>query len=201
MSTFFLYLDSHNREREVSVQFSRSVVSDSLQPHGLQHARSPCPSPTPGVYSNSCLLSQWWYPTISSSVIPFSSCPQSFPASGSFQMSQFFAPGSQSIGISVSSLKDTNLIKGVPPSWPYLNLLPLQGPASKYHQIRSWSGLVFFFFLTFYFVLECNWLIMLWQFQVDSKGTQPYIYMYPFSGSWDFNIWIWGEHVQSITSL
>ena len=70
-----------------SVQFSRSVVSDSLQPHGLQHARPPCLSPTPGVYSNSCPLSQWCHPTISSSVVPFSSHPQSFPASGSFQIS------------------------------------------------------------------------------------------------------------------
>ena len=69
------------------VQFSCSVTSDSLQPHGLQHARPLCPSPTPGVYSNSCPSSQWCHPTISSSVIPFSSCPQSFPASGSFQVS------------------------------------------------------------------------------------------------------------------
>ena len=73
-----------------SVQFSHSVVSDSLQPHETQHARPPCPSPTPWVYSNSCPLSQWCHPTISSSVVPFSSCPQSFPASGSFQMSQLF---------------------------------------------------------------------------------------------------------------
>ena len=73
-----------------SVQFSCSVVSDSLWPHELQHARLPCPSSTPEVYSNSCPLSWWCHPTISSSVIPFSSCPQSFPASGSFQMSQFF---------------------------------------------------------------------------------------------------------------
>ena len=88
-----------------SVQFSRSVrVSDSLQPHELQHARPACPSPTPGVYSNSCPLSWWCHPTISSSVVPFSSCPQSFPASGSLQMSQFFASGGQSIGVSASLL-------------------------------------------------------------------------------------------------
>ena len=73
------------------VQFSRSVMSDSLQPHEPQHARPPCPSPTPGVYPNSCPLSRWCHPTISSSVVPFSSCLQSFPASGSFQMSQLFA--------------------------------------------------------------------------------------------------------------
>ena len=71
----------------VSVQFSHSVVSNSLQPHGLQHARPPCPSPTPGVYSDSCPLSRWCHPTISSSVVPFSSCLQSFPASGSFPVS------------------------------------------------------------------------------------------------------------------
>ena len=86
---FFLFL-----------QFSHSVVSDSLQPHKLQHARSPCPLPTPRVYPNLCPLSQWCHPTISTSVIPFSSCPQSFPTSGSFQMSQFFAWGGRSIGVS-----------------------------------------------------------------------------------------------------
>ena len=85
------------------IQFSRSVVSDSLQPHGLQHARLPCPSPTPGVYSNSCPLSWWCHPTISSSVIPFSYCLQSFPTSGSFPMSQFFASGGQSIVVSASA--------------------------------------------------------------------------------------------------
>ena len=86
-----------------SVQFSHSVVSDSLWPHGLQHARPPCPSPTPGVYSNSCSSSRWCHPTISSSVVPFSSCPQSSPASGSFQMSQLFTSGGQSIGVSAST--------------------------------------------------------------------------------------------------
>ena len=84
--------------------FSCSVVSDSLWSHGLQHARPPCPSPTPGVYPNPCPLSQWCHPTISSSVVPFSSCPQSFPASGSFPMSQLFTSGGQSIGASASAL-------------------------------------------------------------------------------------------------
>ena len=88
---------------EVSVQLSRSVMCDSLRPHGLQHARPPCPTPTPSVYSNSCPLSRWCHPTISSSVIPFSSCLQSFPASGSFPMSQFFTSGGQSIGVSASN--------------------------------------------------------------------------------------------------
>ena len=80
-----------------------SVVSDSLWPHGLQHARPPCPSPTPRVYSDSCPLSQWCHPTISSSVITFSSCLQSSPVSGSFQMSQFFASGGKSIRTSASA--------------------------------------------------------------------------------------------------
>ena len=93
-----------------SVQFSCSVVSASLQPHGLQYARPPCPSPTPGVYSNSCPLSRWGHPTILSSVIPFSSCLQSFPVSGSFPMSQLFTSGGQSIGTSVSaSVLPTNI--------------------------------------------------------------------------------------------
>ena len=85
-----------------SVQFSCSVVSDSLWLHGLQHARLLCPSPTPRAYSDSCPSSQWCHPTISSSVIPFSSCLQSFPASGSFPMSQFFTSGGQSIGVLAS---------------------------------------------------------------------------------------------------
>ena len=86
-----------------SVHFSHSVVYDSLGPHELQHTRPPCPSPTPRVYPNSCPLSQRCYPTISSSVIPFSSSLQSFPASGSFQISQLFASGGQSIGVSASA--------------------------------------------------------------------------------------------------
>ena len=87
----------------VSVQFSCSVVSDSLRPHEPQHARPPCPSQTPGVHPNPCPSSRWCHPTISSSVIPFSSCTQSFPASGPFQMSQLFASGGQSIGVSAST--------------------------------------------------------------------------------------------------
>ena len=86
-----------------SVQFSCSVVSNSLQPHEPQHTRLPCPSPTPTVYPNSCSLSRWCQPTILSSVIPFSSCLQSFPASGSFQMSQLFTSAGQSIGVSASA--------------------------------------------------------------------------------------------------
>jgi len=90
-------------EEIASVQFSHSVVSDSLRPHESQHARPPCPSPTPGVHSNSRPLSRWCHPAISSSVVPFSSWPQSLPASGSFPMSQLFAWGGQSIGVSASA--------------------------------------------------------------------------------------------------
>ena len=86
-----------------SVQVSCSVVSNSLRPHELQHARPPCPSPTPGVHSNSCPSSRWCHPAISFSVVPFSSCPQSLPASESFLMSQLFAWGGQSIGVSAST--------------------------------------------------------------------------------------------------
>ena len=101
-----------------SVQFSCSVVSDSLQPHELQHARPPCPSPAPGVHSNSRPLSRWCHPTISSSVVPFSSHLQSFPASGSFQMSQLFASGGQSIGVSASaSILPMNIQDWSPFEW------------------------------------------------------------------------------------
>ena len=101
-----------------SVQFSHSVMSNSLRPHELQHARPPCPSPTPGVYLNSCPLSRWCHPAISSSVIPFSSCPQSLPASGSFPMSQLFAWCGQSIGVSASaSVLPMNIQDWSPLGW------------------------------------------------------------------------------------
>ena len=101
-----------------SVEFSCSPVSDSLWLHGLQHTRLPCPSPTPGVYSNSCPLSRWCHPTISSSVVPFSLCLQSFPGSGSFQMSQFFATGGQNIRVSPSaSVLPMNIQDWFPLGW------------------------------------------------------------------------------------
>ena len=102
-----------------SAQFSYSVVvSNSLRPHGLQHARLPCPSPTPGTYSNSCPLSWWCHPTISSSVMPFSSHLHSFPASGSFQINQFFSSGNQSIGVSAStSVLPMNIQDWSPLEW------------------------------------------------------------------------------------
>ena len=101
-----------------SVQFSPSVVSDSLRPHEPQHARPPCPSPTPGVHSNPCPLSRWCRLTISSPVVPFSSCPQSFPASESFPMSQLFASGGRSIRASASaSALPVNIQDGFPLRW------------------------------------------------------------------------------------
>ena len=110
-----------------SVQFSRSVMSTSLRPHGLQHARPPCPSPTPGVYLNSCLLHRWCHPTISSSVVS-SSCLQSFPASGSFSMSQFFTSSGQSIGFSASTSVLSNEHSGLRSfRMDWLDLLALQG--------------------------------------------------------------------------
>ena len=99
----YLVLHINNISYNYSVQFSHSVVSNSLWPHGLQHARPPCPSPAPRVYSNSCPLIRWCHPTISSSVVSFSSCPQSLPASGSFQMSQLFTSGGQNVGVSAST--------------------------------------------------------------------------------------------------
>ena len=101
-----------------SVQFSHSVISDSLRPHELQYARPPCPSPTPGIHSNSCSSGRWCHPAISSSVVPFSSCPQSLPASGSFSMSQLFAWGGQSIGVSaLASILPMNTQDWSPLGW------------------------------------------------------------------------------------
>ena len=122
-----------------SVQFSYSVLSNSLWPHGLQHARPPCPWPTPRVYSNSCPLTWWWYPTISSSVIPFTSCLQSFPASGSFQMSQFFTWGHQSIGDSAStSVLPVNIQDWSPLGWTgWISLQSVQGTLKSLFQHHS----------------------------------------------------------------
>ena len=109
------------------IQFSRSVMSYSLRPQGLQHARLPCPLPTPRVCSNSCPLSRWFHPTLSSSVILFSSCLQSFPASGSFPLSQFFASGGQSIGVSASTSVLPMYIQG----WFPIGLTSLTALLSK----------------------------------------------------------------------
>ena len=121
-----------------SIQFSRSVVSNSLQPHELQHARPPCLSPTPGVHPNPCPLSQWCHPTISSSVVPFSSHLQSFPASGSFQMSQFFESGGQSIGVSASASVLPNEYSGmISFRMDWLDLLAVQGTLKSLLQYHS----------------------------------------------------------------
>ena len=122
-----------------SVQFSRSVVSDSLWPHELQYSRPPSPSPNPRVYSNSCPLSRWCHPAISSSLIPFSSCPQTFPASGSFQMSQLFASGGQSIGVSASkSVLPSNEHLGlISFRMDWLDLLAVQGTLKSLLQHHS----------------------------------------------------------------
>ena len=122
----------------LSLQFSRSVVSDSLQPHGLQHARLPCPSPTPGACSNSCSLSGRCHPTISSSVIPFSSCLQFFPASGSFPMTQFFASGGQSIEVSASaSVFPINIQESFPLRWTVLISVQSKGLSRRLLQHDS----------------------------------------------------------------
>ena len=118
-----------------SFQFSCSVLSDSLRPHGLQHARPPCPSPTPRIYSNSCPLSQWCHPTISSSVVPFSSCLQTFPTSGSFSMSQFFCirwPKYWSFRFSISPFNEYSGLISFRMDW--LALLAVQGTLKSFLQ-------------------------------------------------------------------
>ena len=125
-----------------SVQFSCSVMSNSLRPHESQHTRPPCPSPTPRVHSNSCASSRWYHPVISSSVIPFSSCPQSFPASESFPMSQLFTWGGQSTGVSASaSFLPKNTQNWSPLEWTgwiSLKSMGFSRPFSTYIYILVW---------------------------------------------------------------
>ena len=121
-----------------SVQFGRSVVSDSLRPHGLQHARPSCPSPTPRVYPNSCPLSRWCHPTTSSSLVPFSSHLQSFSASESFQMSQFFTSDGQSIGVSAPHPPYTNNLTYL--QWWKQRLSTMKSISSK-AIIQTWKGI------------------------------------------------------------
>ena len=131
----FLYPSSQriNWHETDSVQFGHSIVSDSLQPHERQHDRPPCPSPTPRVHPNSCPSSQWCHPTILFSVVPFSSCPQSFPASGSWQMSQLFTSGSQSIGVSVStSVLQMSMQDWFPLGWTGLISWLSKGPSKVF---------------------------------------------------------------------
>ena len=118
-----------------SVQFSRSVMSDSLRPHELQHARPPCPSPSPGVHSNSCSSSWWCHPAITSSVVPFSSCPQPLPASESFPMSQLFAWGGQRTGVSIIPSKEHPGLISFRMDW--LDLLAVQGTLKSLLQHHS----------------------------------------------------------------
>ena len=118
MNIYILTTHLKNNAYLTSVQFSRSVVSDSLRPHESQHARPPCPSPTPGVHSNSRSSSRWCHPGISSSVVPFSFCPQSLPASESFSMSQLFTWGGQTIGVSaLASVLPMNTQDWSPSGW------------------------------------------------------------------------------------
>ena len=122
-----------------SDQFSRLVLSNSLRPHESQHARPPCPSPTPGVYSNSCPSSRWCHPAISSAVVLFSSCPQSLPASGSFPMSQLFSSGGQSIGLSASaSVFPMNTQGWYPLGWTgWISLESKGDPTPQFKSINS----------------------------------------------------------------
>ena len=146
-----------------SVQFTRSVVSDSLRPHESQHARPPCPSPTPGVHSDSHPLSQWCHPAISSSVVPFSSCPQSLPASGSFPMSQFFASGGQSIRASTSILVLPMNIQGWFPlgltGWSSLQSKGLSKESSPAPQFKSINSSALSFFVKKNFISIHTWLL------------------------------------------
>ena len=122
-----LYI-SGNFLQQQFIKFSHPIMSNSLQPHGLQHTRLPCPLPPPGACSNSCPASRWCHPTISSSVIPFSSCLQSFPASGSFLVSQFFTSGGQSIGASASaSVFPMNIQDWFPLRWAGWSFLQSKG--------------------------------------------------------------------------
>ena len=154
-----------------SVQFIRSVVSNSLQPHESQHTRPPCPSPSPGVHSNSRPLSWWCHPAISSSVIPFSSCPQSLPASESFPMSQLFASGGQSTGVSASgSFLPKNTQGWSPLEWTSWISLQSQGLS------RVFS----------------NTTVQKHQFfgaQVSSQYNSR-IYTWPLEKPWPFLIWV-----------
>ena len=128
-----------------SVQFSHSVMSDSLRPHGLQHIRPPCPSPTPRAHSDPCPSSQWCHPTISSSVVPLSSCLQSFPASGSFPRSHFFASGGQSIRVSaLASVLPMNIQDWFPSGWTDWIFLQSKGLSRVFsnttvQSLNSWA--------------------------------------------------------------
>ena len=160
-------------QRNTRLQFSRSVVSDSLQPHGVQHSRLPCPSPTPRACSNSCPSGWWCHPTISSSVILFSSCLQSCLASGSFPMSQFFVSGGQSIGASASaSLLPMNIQDSFPLGWT--GLISLQSKwlsrVLQHHSSRAsilWCSAFFTVQLLHPYMTTGKTIALTWQTFVD----------------------------------
>ena len=143
MSLFTKQKQTHRHRKQtddywkLQLRFSRSVVSSSLRPHGLQHTRPPCPSPTPEACSNSCPLSWWCHPTISSSVVPFSSCLPPFPASGSFPISQFFASDGQRIGVSASASVLPMNIGLISFRMDWLDLLAVQGTLKSLLQHHS----------------------------------------------------------------
>ena len=154
-----------------SVQFSRSVVSNSLWPHESQHTRPPCPSPTPGVHSNSCSSSQWCHPAISSSVSPFSSCPQSLPASGSFPVSQLFAWGGQSTGF-LFSISPSNEHPGlISFRMDRLDLLAVQGTLKSLLQHHSSKASILWCSVSLFNSLSFSFIFWAWCFLYRSNRT------------------------------
>ena len=154
-----------------SVQFSHSVVSNSLRPHESQHTRPPCPSPTHGVHSNSRPSSGWCHPAISSSVIPFSSCPQSLPGSGSFPMSQLFAWGGQSTGVSALA---SFFPKNTQDSKYYLMIMEpylcKQIPVSPFYRWRNWGQKGKRFTLNYFYFFQAEMGLDFWQYIKLNKG-------------------------------
>ena len=172
-----------------SVQFSHSVVSHSLRPHGLQHNRLPCPSPTPRVYSNSCPLSWWCHPTISSSVIPFSSHLQSFPASGSLPVIQFFPSGGLSIGVSFS-ISPSNEYSGlISCRMDWLDLLAVQGTLKSLLQHRSskasilWCSALFIVQLSYPYMTTGKIIVLTRQAFVSKVMSLLFFYFTHFKKS------------------
>ena len=149
-SGYFIFFSSAQFS---SVQLGHSVMSDSLWPHEPQHTRLPCPSPTPGAYPNLCALSWWCHPTISSSVIPFSSYPQSFPASGSFQMSQLFTSGGQNISFSFN-IYPSNEYQGLIFRMDWLDLLAVQRTLKS--PLQHYSSKASILQGTAFFIINCH---------------------------------------------
>ena len=176
---------------DISVHFSHSLMSNSLRPHGLQHARLPCTS-TPGVYSNSCSFSWWCHPTASSSVVPFSPCLQSFPASGSFQMRQFFASGGLSIGVSASaSVLPMNIQDWFPLGW--IGWISFQSKGlSRVFSNTTVQNIAFMSFCFFFLQVDCEYL---------EGRSRVYFFTFLFSKS-PVGLWSYNEYfLKLITSL